>query len=122
TYQNPHACIEASPEPGVTHIFLDIRMPAMNGIELCHELRNLYPETVHFIALTAHVLKEERESILREGFDGILSKPFREAELLDVLKVPAPRPKITSFKPDLSVLRQMTLNDEALFQSVVSQF
>lgn len=122
-YHDPGVCLSAEPDSDVTHIFLDIRMPAMNGIELCQRLRKIYPSHVRFIALTAHVLKEERDSILQEGFDAILSKPFREADLLDILKLPAPaNRKTVSPALDLSALRQMTLNDEALFQSVITQF
>jgi CheY-like chemotaxis protein len=99
-------------------------MPSLNGIDLCHALREKYPSGVEFVALTAHVLKEERESILQEGFDAILSKPFHEGELLKVLKVVknTPTRSLTPGSPDLSKLRQMTLNDENLFQSVVAQF
>lgn len=123
TFHDPRACLSAPVDPNVTHILLDIRMPAMNGIELCQRLRGKYREGVRFIALTAHVLKEERESIRSEGFDSILSKPFHEADLLGLLNLPTPtRVKIDLVMPNLTALREMTLNDEALFQSVVSQF
>jgi signal transduction histidine kinase/HPt (histidine-containing phosphotransfer) domain-containing protein len=122
TFQDPQECMNAVPDKNITHVFLDIRMPAMNGVELCRELRLKYPDETRFIALTAHVLKEERESILEEGFDTILSKPFRESEMLDVLKTGTPKSKVASVIPDLSALRQMTLDDESLFQSVLTQF
>jgi HPt (histidine-containing phosphotransfer) domain-containing protein len=68
------------------------------------------------------VLKEEKESILSEGFDAILSKPFHEGELLELLKSNRQRAKGPLAAPDLSRLREMTLNDETLFQSVLMQF
>lgn len=122
TWQDPQKSLATEVDRNITHIFLDIRMPSMNGVDLCHALREKYHSRVKFIALTAHVLKEERESILREGFDAILSKPFREAELMELLRTSPRKAKIPSSTPDLSVLRQMTLNDESLFQSVLSQF
>lgn len=123
TFQDPQESLDAVADDKITHIFLDIRMPSINGVELCHELRKKYPANVRFIALTAHVLKEEKDSILREGFDAILSKPFREFELIDALRTTSvQKPKLPSFTPDLTALRKMTLNDESLFQSVLSQF
>ncbi len=122
TFQDAKACLEEDAyDQETTHIFLDIRMPTINGIELCHRLKKIYGDGVQFIALTAHVLKEERESILAEGFDTILSKPFRESELLKVLEMEDDTPSSTVL-PDLSTLRQMTLNDQDLLQSVIAQF
>ena len=37
------------------------------------------------IALTAHVFEEEQEKILAAGCDGIVRKPFRKAEIFDVM-------------------------------------
>lgn len=122
TFHDPGLCLAYPAEESVTHIFLDIRMPSINGVDLCHALKEKYLHPIHFIALTAHVLKEERETILDEGFDTILSKPFREAEMMDVIFKRRHKGKNQFPTPDLTALRQMTLNDEALFQSVLSQF
>ena len=122
TFQNPELCLSEPVDDSVTHVFLDIRMPTMNGVELCHALKQKYPEKTRFIALTAHVLKDERDSILQEGFDALLPKPFRESDLIDLLSNFSHKVKLPSVTPDLSALRQMTLNDESLFQSVLSQF
>ena len=122
TFQNPELCLNEPVDHSVTHVFLDIRMPTMNGVELCHALKQKYPEKTRFIALTAHVLKDERDSILQEGFDALLPKPFRESDLIDLLSNFSHKVKLPSVTPDLSALRQMTLNDESLFQSVLSQF
>lgn len=122
TFHDPGQCLAYPAEDSVTHIFLDIRMPSINGVDLCHALKEKYSHPIHFIALTAHVLKEERETILKEGFDTILSKPFREGEMIDVIFHKGHKGKKREPAPDLTALRQMTLNDETLFQSVLSQF
>lgn len=122
TFQNPELCLAEAVDESVTHVFLDIRMPSMNGVELCHGLRKKYPRKTRFIALTAHVLKEERDNILQEGFDAILSKPFREGDLVEILKNSSKKVLLPSATPDFTALRQMTLNDESLFQSVLAQF
>ncbi|MEX2233204.1 MAG: ATP-binding protein [Cyclobacteriaceae bacterium] len=122
TFQDPEQCLVFPVDEKLTHVFLDIRMPSINGVDLCHELSNKYPGKIQFIALTAHVLKEERENILAEGFHAILSKPFHESELLEVLRTSRQKLKLLPASPDLTSLRQMTSNDESLFQSVLTQF
>jgi signal transduction histidine kinase/CheY-like chemotaxis protein len=123
TCNHAPALLHQSADPAVTHIFMDIRMPEINGIDLCHALRKKYKSSTRFIALTAHVLPEERESLLTEGFDAVLSKPFHEGELLAILGVtPSEGKRISEELPNLSLLRQMTLGDELLFQSIITQF
>jgi signal transduction histidine kinase/CheY-like chemotaxis protein/HPt (histidine-containing phosphotransfer) domain-containing protein len=63
---------------------LDIRMPDMDGFELCRRIREFNPHAT-IIALTAQALPEEHEAILNNGFDAILTKPFVEAGLLQML-------------------------------------
>lgn len=121
TFQDPEQCLAKPVDDRVTHLFLDIRMPSMNGVDLCHALQQKYRAETKFIALTAHVLKEEKDTILEQGFDAILTKPFREAEMMEVLTKGTTR-KVSAEAPDLSALRQMTMNDEGLFQSVMVQF
>lgn len=109
----------------VHFIFLDIRMPGINGIELCRLLR-AKKNDVQIVALTAHVLPQEQSSLLQSGFDQILSKPFREQDLLKMLGIhrpPAPA-AVQSATPaiDLSAIRKMTMGDETLLQSVLIQF
>jgi signal transduction histidine kinase/DNA-binding response OmpR family regulator len=122
TFQDPDQCLALPADKKITHVFLDIRMPSINGVELCHALKEKYGNSIHFIALTAHVLKEERDSILSEGFHTILSKPFHESELLDTIRTTGLKLPPAAGLPDLTALREMTLNDESLFQSVLTQF
>lgn len=123
TCNHPQTFLHQHPDPDVTHIFLDIRMPDVNGIDLCKTLRKKYKAATQFIALTAHVLPEESENLLDEGFNAVLTKPFHESELLAILGlIPQREKKAVDELPNLSMLRQMTLGDEALFQSILTQF
>ncbi|MBA4055695.1 MAG: hypothetical protein C0490_13350, partial [Marivirga sp.] len=125
TYDDAKKLINQKADPEVTHILMDIRMPEINGIELCHALRKKYNSTTRFIALTAHVFPQERQQLIDEGFDEVLSKPFHEQELLNLFGV-----SITeinnindeSNEVNLTNLRSMTMGDEPLFQSILSQF
>ncbi|KAL5348590.1 hypothetical protein ACLOAV_006007 [Pseudogymnoascus australis] len=65
-------------------ILMDTSMPIMGGIEaagLIHEMGLDIP----IMAMIAHAMKEDRESFLKRGFDGYLSKPVRKTELRDTL-------------------------------------
>jgi CheY-like chemotaxis protein len=115
-------------DPAVTHVLMDIRMPKINGIDLCHALRKVYPAKTKFIALTAHVFEQEKKALL-QGFDVVLTKPFHEEIFMRVLgsglsEHPEAAKNIAARKPgiDLEPLRKITMNDEALLQIVIQQF
>jgi signal transduction histidine kinase/DNA-binding NarL/FixJ family response regulator len=67
-------------------IWMDLRMPVMDGYEATQQIRTkLEGQAMAIIALTAHVFKEERALILSAGFDDCVTKPFRESELFAVM-------------------------------------
>lgn len=67
-------------------IWMDIRMPVMDGLEATRRIRadKAGPE-VRIVALTAHALEEERLEILKAGCDDFVRKPYRESEIFDAL-------------------------------------
>jgi DNA-binding NarL/FixJ family response regulator len=54
-------------------IFMDIRLPGPNGLELTRKIKNVYPKVV-IIILTNHDLREYREAALENGAEFFLSK------------------------------------------------
>jgi CheY-like chemotaxis protein len=67
-------------------IWMDMRMPVMDGHEATHRIkaRPKGQDTV-IIALTATAFEEDREQILLEGCDDFVRKPFRKDEIYDML-------------------------------------
>jgi two-component system cell cycle response regulator DivK len=67
-------------------VLMDIHLPGMDGIAAARELR-ADPATceMRLVAITASVMKGDRERIIAGGFDGYLGKPFRRQELLDAV-------------------------------------
>jgi CheY-like chemotaxis protein len=67
-------------------IWMDIRMPVMDGMEATQLIKGSEAgKTVIIVAFTASCLNEDREVIMTAGFDGYLSKPFREEEMFEVM-------------------------------------
>jgi len=64
-------------------IWMDMRMPVMDGYEATKQIKaTRQGEDTVIIALTASAFEEERAIILQAGCDDFLRKPFREEVLL----------------------------------------
>jgi PAS domain S-box-containing protein len=79
------SCIEACGREPFDLIFMDIQMPAMDGFETTERLREV-GDRAWIVALTAHVLGEDRDRCLACGMDEFLSKPIRTEDLRGVLE------------------------------------
>ncbi|MBQ7559503.1 MAG: response regulator [Synergistaceae bacterium] len=66
-------------------IFLDHKMPGMDGIETLKQAKK-YAQGTPFIALTANAGPNARNEYIAEGFDDYLPKPFKSLEMLKILK------------------------------------
>ncbi len=71
-------------------IFMDMRMPKLDGYEATRRIRQLElsnPElpSVSIVALTATVFEEERKDIFAVGCNDIVYKPFREEVLFEII-------------------------------------
>ena len=64
-------------------VLLDISLPEMDGPEVLNRLRT-HPTLARLpvIALTAHAMSGDRERFLGLGFDGYLTKPILDEEVL----------------------------------------
>ncbi|MEZ9980797.1 ATP-binding protein [Vibrio cyclitrophicus] len=66
-------------------VFMDCRMPVMDGFEATEKLREKgYAKSI--VALTAGTTLEERERCIQCGMDDILSKPYTANDLTEMLK------------------------------------
>lgn len=67
-------------------ILMDIQMPNKNGYDATYEIRKLESsEKIPIIALTAGILKDEKEKCFESGMDDFLAKPIINSELENML-------------------------------------
>jgi PAS domain S-box-containing protein len=65
---------------------IDISLPDADGFECLEWLKNKFPgKNMKCIAQTAHVLKENIDRYNEAGFDTYIGKPYKEAELFEVI-------------------------------------
>jgi len=75
---------QAQSNPDIKLVLMDIRMPVMNGFEAAAEIRKMYPE-IPIVFQTAFALTDEKQKIIDKGFDGILFKPIKAADLYNLV-------------------------------------
>lgn len=76
--------IKNYPEKKRIIVLMDIKMPVMNGTEAMKEIKKI-DQKIPVIAITAYAFKTDKDQLLKEGFDGYLSKPFYKDELINLL-------------------------------------
>jgi two-component system cell cycle response regulator DivK len=68
-------------------ILMDIQLPGMNGIDALKALR-AEPATaaIPVVAITASVMQQDRQEIMRAGFNGFIEKPINLRVFLDTVQ------------------------------------
>lgn len=71
-------------------VLMDIQMPEMDGVEATNLIRygnpNILDRNIPIIALTANVMKGDKEKYLRIGMNAYISKPINEEELFKTIQ------------------------------------
>ena len=67
-------------------IWMDIRLPVMDGYEATAKIRSLPGgDTVKIVAITASAFKEQDKSILQAGCDEAVRKPFKDHKIFECM-------------------------------------
>lgn len=82
---NGHEALQALRSVPYDLVVMDIQMPVMGGVEATRQIRQLTGAVaaIPIIAVTAHALKGDRESLLQAGMNDYISKPLDKNEFLD---------------------------------------
>ena len=78
--------VEAAKRRTYDLILMDVGMPEMDGIEATAEIRKLPTSSAEtpIVAMTAHVMRGDREKLLSQGMDDYLPKPATKPQLLEM--------------------------------------
>jgi signal transduction histidine kinase/CheY-like chemotaxis protein len=105
-------------------IFMDVRMPVLNGLDASKQILQLNPGN-KIIALTASNKTEDIDLCKNVGMHNFLSKPFSEQELFDVLQLTLETKmemKETPATVDLTELKRMSNGDPKFVKEMVEIF
>ena len=80
-------CVQSFKRHRPDIIFMDRRMPVMDGLQAAAEIRGI-PESIDtaIIAVTAHAFMEERQEMIRAGCNDFIAKPFSEERIFAVIE------------------------------------
>jgi CheY-like chemotaxis protein len=67
-------------------IWMDVRMPTMDGLEATRRIKAAEAGAgIKIVAVTAHALEAERRTILAAGCDDFIRKPYKDVEIAEAL-------------------------------------
>src|ERR1700682_3644512 len=66
-------------------ILMDVAMPGIDGVEAMRRIKAAMP-TMPILIASAHSMASDRERFLAAGADDVLSKPFRLADLVAIVR------------------------------------
>src|SRR2546428_7903338 len=87
-------------DPGLDLILLDVMLPKLDGIEVCHRVRKARPG-LPILMLTAKGSEEDKVRGLKVGADDYVTKPFGARELLARVDAVARRVKAVPAEPEI---------------------
>ncbi|MGD9249850.1 MAG: transporter substrate-binding domain-containing protein [Desulfobacterales bacterium] len=84
--KNGQEAVAAFEKESPDFVWMDMRMPVMDGYEAVQQIRQ-YPggDTVPIIAITASAFREQRQEILAAGCNDLVIKPFRAHEIFEMM-------------------------------------
>ena len=85
TFENGKNFLEFFKEHGADIVFLDVRLPDSNGLDLLPEITRIEPETI-VVVMTAHGDVETAVSAMKNGAYDYLAKPYSIEEVKLLIK------------------------------------
>ncbi len=85
--ENGQQAVESFKRQPPDLIWMDRRMPVLDGLEATQQIRQLPGgDKVKIVAITASVLRDQRDEIISAGHDDFVHKPYRAGEIYDCLR------------------------------------
>lgn len=106
TAEDGFSAIEQAKKEKFDLVFLDVRMPKMDGLKTFLELKKINPET-KYVMMTGYGVDELVEQAKKEGIFAYLKKPFDIEQMLSILKA-------TQERHPERTLRIMVVDDDEM--------
>jgi two-component system response regulator HydG len=82
--ENGYQAIEAAKQTHFDFIFIDIKMPGINGVQTFREIKKINPEAV-VIMMTAYSVEDLVREALEEGAYAVVYKPFDIEKIVSII-------------------------------------
>lgn len=104
--------IELASEGNIDLIFMDIRMPGMDGVETFLKIKEILPNCT-VVMMTGYAVESLIERALSEGAKACLNKPVSIDEILEI---------VDAFMPELPIAhRIMVVDDDADLRTTLQE-
>jgi two-component system response regulator HydG len=94
--EDGYQAIDIAKQAHFDFIFMDIKMPGINGVQTFREIKKINPEAV-VIMMTAYSVEDLVREALGEGAYGVVYKPFDIEKIVGMidsaLRCPQPAPQ-----------------------------
>jgi len=104
-------------------VLMDVGMPEMGRIEATQNIRQIkgLHSSIPIVAMTAHVMRGDRESLLSNGMDDYLPKPVSKSQLLKMVRkwigaVGSEEEPVEEEKNDVATSKNAAIDHAALIQ------
>src|ERR1017187_7781179 len=87
-------------DPDLDLVVLDVMLPKLDGVEVCHRLRKARPDLA-ILMLTAKGSEEDKVRGLKVGADDYVTKPFGSRELVARIEALARRALSAPAEPEI---------------------
>lgn len=120
TFSTAQAVLNEPVNEDLENVLVDMRLEGITGIELHRQLKQKLPSHIKYYAITAQVLPDEQQAVLDQGFEGVIIKPFKAEDLLNLFSIGIPEGANTGF--DDSSLQKMTMGDQEMMAKILASF
>ena len=84
-----YQAIELAKEADLGLIFLDVKMPGINGVETYKEIKKISPDTV-VVLMTGFSVEDLVKEAIEEGAYAVIYKPFDMHQIMDIVQAVLP--------------------------------
>jgi len=120
---NAAECIEFLLNNKYDVILMDLQMPVRDGYQTTTFIRNELKLGIPIIAMTAHSLIGEQQKCFDIGMDGYITKPYKQADLLNIiLSVLDKKPGCEEKDIDFSYLKELSDGDDTFINEMIDLF